>query len=232
MYRCITKDRIYIDDYAHHPEEIRAFLTSVRGLFPGKKLTGIFQPHLFSRTRDFADQFARSLEMLDVLILMEIYPAREEPIPGVSSALIFDLVNMKEKFMVSREQVMKVVMEQEPGLLVTMGAGDINQFVAPLKSWMEKMIGKAAKILIWMGIAAWFVVVMGFVSDESDEVLCNRIEVVLQDTVNNRFVTRSEVRSIVENSGLETQGYPLSRRSIPGSWNLYWRRIPISGMQR
>jgi UDP-N-acetylmuramate--alanine ligase len=133
-----NKDRIYIDDYAHHPEEIRAFITSVRGLFPGRKLTGIFQPHLYSRTRDFAVQFAKSLELLDVLILMEIYPAREEPLPGVSSALIFDLVNMKEKYMVSREQVMKVVMEQEPGLLVSMGAGDINQFVAPLKSWMER----------------------------------------------------------------------------------------------
>ncbi|MDX2432015.1 MAG: cyanophycin synthetase, partial [Bacteroides sp.] len=130
--------RIYIDDYAHHPEEIKAFLSSVRHLFPGRKLTGIFQPHLFSRTNDFAAQFAKSLELLDVLILMDIYPAREEPMPGVNSALIFDQVNMNEKYLVSREQVMKVIMEQEPGLLVTMGAGDINQFVAPLKNWMER----------------------------------------------------------------------------------------------
>lgn len=130
--------RIYIDDYAHHPEEIKAFLSSVRRLFPGRKLTGIFQPHLFSRTNDFAAQFAKSLELLDVLILMDIYPAREEPMPGVNSALIFDQVNMNEKYLVSREQVMKVIMEQEPGLLVTMGAGDINQFVAPLKNWMER----------------------------------------------------------------------------------------------
>ncbi len=130
--------RIYIDDYAHHPEEIRAFLSSVRRLFPGKKLTGIFQPHLFSRTRDFAQPFARSLELLDVLILMEIYPAREEPVPGVTSALIFDQVNMNEKYRVSGEQVMKVLMEQEPVLLVTMGAGDINQFVSPIKNWMER----------------------------------------------------------------------------------------------
>ncbi|MFO7668872.1 MAG: UDP-N-acetylmuramate--L-alanine ligase [Bacteroidales bacterium] len=130
--------RIYIDDYAHHPEEIRAFLSSVRRLFPGKKLTGIFQPHLFSRTRDFAQPFAKSLELLDVLILMEIYPAREEPVPGVTSALIFDEVNMNEKYRVSGEQVMKVLMEQEPVLLVTMGAGDINQFVSPIKNWMER----------------------------------------------------------------------------------------------
>jgi len=132
-----TEKRIYIDDYAHHPAELRAFLTSVRHLFPGRKLTGIFQPHLYSRTQDFAEQFAKSLELLDVLILMEIYPAREEPMPGVSSALIFDRVNMNEKYMVSREQVMKVLDEQKPDLLVSMGAGDINQFVAPLKSWME-----------------------------------------------------------------------------------------------
>ena len=133
-----TDKRIYIDDYAHHPEEIRAFLTSVRRMYPGKKLTGIFQPHLYSRTRDFAEQFARSLELLDVLILMEIYPAREEPISGVSSAMIFDQVNMNEKYLVTREQLMKVLMEQEPGLLVSMGAGDINQFVAPLKTWMGR----------------------------------------------------------------------------------------------
>lgn len=133
----VNEKRIYIDDYAHHPEEIRAFLTSVKHLFPGKKLTGIFQPHLFSRTKDFADQFAESLELLDVLILMDIYPAREEPVPGVNSSLIFDQVKLKEKYLVSREQLMKVLLEQEPDLLVSMGAGDINQFVSPIKSWME-----------------------------------------------------------------------------------------------
>lgn len=130
--------RIYIDDYAHHPEEIRAFLSSVRYLFPGKKITGIFQPHLFSRTRDFADQFAESLGLLDVLILMDIYPAREEPLPGVSASMIFEKVELQEKYLVSREQVMKVLMEQEPQLLVSMGAGDINQFVSPIKNWMER----------------------------------------------------------------------------------------------
>jgi UDP-N-acetylmuramate--alanine ligase len=132
------REGIYIDDYAHHPEEIRAFLTSVRKLFPGKKLTGVFQPHLFSRTRDFAGDFARSLEMLDVLILMEIYPAREEPIPGVNASIIFDRVGMQEKYLVERDQLMKVLMEQQPELLVTMGAGDIDHFVLPIKGWMER----------------------------------------------------------------------------------------------
>jgi UDP-N-acetylmuramate--alanine ligase len=131
-------DRVYIDDYAHHPEEIRAFLSSVRRMFPGKKLTGIFQPHLFSRTRDFATEFARSLEMLDVLILMEIYPAREEPIPGVNASMILDQVNLKEKMLVTREQLMRVIKARDPELLVTMGAGDINQFVAPITDWMNR----------------------------------------------------------------------------------------------
>lgn len=133
-----TPGRVYIDDYAHHPTEIAAFLHSVRKIFPGRKLTGIFQPHLYSRTRDFAEGFAESLGMLDVLVLMDIYPAREKPIPGVSSSMIFDRVTLKEKYLVSREQLMKVIMEQKPGLLLTMGAGDINQFVQPLKTWMER----------------------------------------------------------------------------------------------
>ena len=133
----MNERRIYIDDYAHHPTEIRAFLTSVKELFPDKKITGIFQPHLFSRTRDFADEFARSLELLDQLILMEIYPAREKPVPGVSSGMLLEKVRMDEKVLISREQLMRVVKEREPALLVTMGAGDINQFVGPLKEWCK-----------------------------------------------------------------------------------------------
>jgi UDP-N-acetylmuramate--alanine ligase len=131
-------DKVYIDDYAHHPEEIRAFLTSVKNLFPEKKLTGIFQPHLFTRTRDFAEEFARSLEMLDVLILLDIYPAREEPVEGVTSSLIFDQVVLKEKMLVRREQLMRVIKAQDPELLVTMGAGDINEFVSAIKDWMNR----------------------------------------------------------------------------------------------
>ncbi|MEA3462390.1 MAG: UDP-N-acetylmuramate--L-alanine ligase [Bacteroidota bacterium] len=134
-----SERRVYIDDYAHHPTEITAFLSSVKALFPDKKITGIFQPHLFSRTRDFADQFAESLQMLDQLILMEIYPAREEPIPGVSSELLLDLIQMDEKVLIKREQLLRVVKERDPEVLVTMGAGDINQFVGPLKEWCMRI---------------------------------------------------------------------------------------------
>lgn len=133
----MDEERVYIDDYAHHPTEIKAFLSSVRAIFPGKKLTAVFQPHLFSRTRDFADDFARSLEMLDQLILLDIYPAREEPIPGVSSQMLLEKIRMKEKVLIEKEQLIRVLSEREPEVLLTMGAGDINQLVAPLKDWME-----------------------------------------------------------------------------------------------
>jgi UDP-N-acetylmuramate--alanine ligase len=135
----ITERRVYIDDYAHHPTEISAFLSSVRELFPEKKICGIFQPHLYTRTRDFAEQFARSLELLDQLILLEIYPAREEPIPGIDSRMLLDLVQLDEKVLVKDEQVLRVVKEREPEVLVTMGAGDINQFVGPLKEWCKRI---------------------------------------------------------------------------------------------
>lgn len=131
--------RVYIDDYAHHPTEIKAFLSSVKALFPDKKITGIFQPHLFTRTRDFADQFAKSLEMLDELILMEIYPAREEPIQGITSQMLLDRIRLDEKVLITREQLLRVVKERDPEVLVTMGAGDINQFVGPLREWCMRI---------------------------------------------------------------------------------------------
>jgi len=132
------KERVYIDDYAHHPEEIRAFLTSVRAMFPGERITGVFQPHLYSRTRDFADDFARSLELLDTLIMLDIYPAREEPLPGVSSSMILDRAQISDKMLVTREQLMHVIRERDPRLLVTMGAGDIDQFVQPIRQWIKQ----------------------------------------------------------------------------------------------
>ncbi|MCF8225714.1 MAG: UDP-N-acetylmuramate--L-alanine ligase [Bacteroidales bacterium] len=132
-----TGRKIYIDDYAHHPEELSAFIKSVKELFPGKKVTGIFQPHLYSRTRDFAVEFAESLSLLDELILLDIYPAREEPLPGISSDIIFQYVNLKEKVLVRNEQLMSVLRERDPEILLTMGAGNIDRLVEPLKNWME-----------------------------------------------------------------------------------------------
>jgi len=124
---------IFIDDYAHHPVEIESFLESVRALYPEKKITVVFQPHLYSRTRDFAAEFSKSLSLADALVLMDIYPAREEPIPGVSSEIIFENVEIKNKWLLSGTDMIYKVSQLDPELLVTIGAGDIDQFVEPLK---------------------------------------------------------------------------------------------------
>lgn len=125
-------DMVYIDDYAHHPRELDACIHSVRKIYPDKKITGIFQPHLYSRTRDFAGDFARSLSRLDVLILLDIYPAREEPVEGVDAGLIFNQVEMADKVLIQNEQLLRVLEERRPEVLLTLGAGDIDQFVEPI----------------------------------------------------------------------------------------------------
>lgn len=125
-------DLVYIDDYAHHPKELEACIRSVRENYPRKKITGIFQPHLYSRTRDFAEGFAGSLSELDELILLEIYPAREKPIEGVTSRLIFEGVDLQNKILIEKEQLMAVLSGRNPEVLLTLGAGDIDQFVDPI----------------------------------------------------------------------------------------------------
>ncbi len=122
----------YIDDYAHHPKELDACIQSVRKIYPDRKITGIFQPHLYSRTRDFAGAFARSLSRLDTLILLDIYPAREEPLEGVDSSLIFDQADMADKVLINKEQLLPVLEERQPELIITLGAGDIDQLVEPI----------------------------------------------------------------------------------------------------
>lgn len=131
-----TDQTVYIDDYAHHPREIDSIINSVRKIFPGKKITGIFQPHLYSRTKDFAVEFGKSLSLLDELILLDIYPARENPVPGVDSKLIFDQVEIREKVLIDKKQLFRVIRERDPEILLTMGAGDIDQFVQPIKEWL------------------------------------------------------------------------------------------------
>jgi UDP-N-acetylmuramate--alanine ligase len=126
---------VYIDDYAHHPEELRACIASVKELYPGKKVTGIFQPHLFTRTRDFAEGFAKSLSMLDCLILLDIYPAREKPIPGITSEIIYNNVSA-EKVMCSKENALSVLKEHLNEVVLTLGAGDIDQLVEPVKNFL------------------------------------------------------------------------------------------------
>ena len=126
----------YIDDYAHHPEEIRSCLTAVRTSFPDKRITLVFQPHLFSRTRDFMDEFASVLALTDELILLDIYPARELPIKGITSEALLNKVKLGNKRLCAKSELVDLIDRERPELLVTMGAGDIDRFVEPL----EKLI--------------------------------------------------------------------------------------------
>lgn len=137
-YQINTKDLVYIDDYAHHPEEIKGFVNSVKQIYPGKKILGIFQPHLFSRTKDFANEFARSLEPLDEIILLPIYPARELPIEGISSEIIFDKINAKNKLICAKSMLLETINMTAFDIILTMGAGDIDQLVLPIKENLKK----------------------------------------------------------------------------------------------
>mgnify|MGYP006381519379 FL=1 len=122
----------YIDDYAHHPKEISAAISSMRDIFPGRRLTAIFQPHLYTRTRDFADEFAEALSGVDKLILLDIYPAREEPIPGVTSEIIFEKVTAPEKVIMKKEELMEYLQNEPVDTLITFGAGNIDRFIRPI----------------------------------------------------------------------------------------------------
>ena len=128
----------YIDDYAHHPEELATAISSIRGIFPHRKITAVFQPHLYTRTRDFAADFARALSAVDKLILLGIYPAREEPIPGVTSEIIFKDVTAPEKVLIAKEELLPLLEKEPLDVLVTFGAGDIDRFIAPITEMLEK----------------------------------------------------------------------------------------------
>lgn len=130
-------DLVYIDDYAHHPNEIIACVKAAREFFPAKKITGIFQPHLYSRTRDLADEFAEALSMLDQVILLNIYPARELPLEGVSSDLIFEKISKNEKILIEDEKLIEFIGKNRSDVIITMGAGNIERFVTPLKERLK-----------------------------------------------------------------------------------------------
>ena len=132
---------VLLDDYAHHPAELKASILSVKELYKGKKITGIFQPHLYTRTRDFAEDFAQSLSLLDELILLDIYPAREKPIPGVTSQIIFDKVTVSDKKMIRKEELLALAEKEAPtwDVVLMLGAGDIDRLIEPVKQIVEKL---------------------------------------------------------------------------------------------
>jgi UDP-N-acetylmuramate-alanine ligase len=132
----------YIDDYAHHPQELATAISSLRGMFPDRKLTAVFQPHLFTRTRDFAAEFAEALSKVDKLILLDIYPAREKPIEGVTSEIIFDKVTAPEKVLLGREELLDYLKNEKIDVLATFGAGNIDRFIKPITTMLLDRIGK------------------------------------------------------------------------------------------
>lgn len=131
-----SKGCILIDDYAHHPQELKALINGVRNLFPNKQMTIVFQPHLYSRTKDLAEEFAESLDMAEEVILLPIYPARELPIEGVTSDIILNKMRLKRKHLLTKESLKDWVNESKPGLVIMAGAGDIDAMVLPVKNIM------------------------------------------------------------------------------------------------
>ncbi len=129
---------VFIDDYAHHPTELTACITSAKEIFPEKKITGIFQPHLYSRTRDFANQFAQSLDLLDDIILLPIYPAREKPIPGIDSQLILNKITKTTKIIVEKSELLYELKKHDFDILLTLGAGDIDSLIKPIKQVISR----------------------------------------------------------------------------------------------
>lgn len=135
-----TPEIAYIDDYAHHPNEISSAIGSIRNIFPGRKLTAMFQPHLYTRTRDFADEFAQSLSLLDELILLDIYPARELPIEGVTSQIIFDKVTIGNKVLIKKDEALEYLKGREIDIMITFGAGDIDRLITPIEQMLKERL--------------------------------------------------------------------------------------------
>ena len=135
-----TQGLTYVDDYAHHPAELQSAISSIRQVFPGRRITGIFQPHLYTRTQDFAPEFARALSGLDKLVLLDIYPAREEPIEGVTSEIIFRDVTAPEKVLLTRDELMPWLENEPVDVLVTLGAGNIDRFIEPITELLKKRL--------------------------------------------------------------------------------------------
>ena len=143
-FRIKTNDIVFIDDYAHHPQELTVAIESIQALYPDKKITAVFQPHLYSRTSDFADEFAASLSLLDEIILLDIYPAREEPIEGVSSQLIFDKITSSEKTLLKKSELLDFLKTRELEVFVTFGAGDIDELLGDIEKLLKEE-GRAQK---------------------------------------------------------------------------------------
>ncbi|MBW3517790.1 UDP-N-acetylmuramate--L-alanine ligase [Flavobacterium sp. NKUCC04_CG] len=139
-YKVRTPEKVYIDDYAHHPTEINAVFQAVSELYVGRKVLAVFQPHLYSRTRDFMDGFAASLSQFEQVALLDIYPARELPMDGITSAVLLDKITAKNKYLVAKEDLISFILESDAEIIVTIGAGDIGEEVAKIKTAIEEKL--------------------------------------------------------------------------------------------
>ena len=137
-YHIKTNELVFVHDYAHHPDELKVTIEAAKMLYPDKEITGVFQPHLFSRTQDFADEFANVLDKLDEIILLDIYPAREQPIPGITSAIIFDKITNSNKKLMTKQALLEYLAGNKPQVLLTMGAGDIGLMPEQIKKVLKK----------------------------------------------------------------------------------------------
>lgn len=137
-----SADFAFLDDYAHHPAELKSSIESVRALYPGKRICGVFQPHLFTRTRDFADDFAKSLSMLDELVLLEIYPAREKPIEGVDSQMLLDKVSIQDKMLCAKSELVDCLSQKNFDVLLMVGAGDLDLLIPDVEKMLLKKMNK------------------------------------------------------------------------------------------
>ena len=139
-YQIKTENRVYIDDYAHHPTEINAVHQAVRELYPNQKVLAVFQPHLFSRSKDFVDDFAKSLAAFDEIILLDIYPAREQPMEGITSDWLLDKIENPRKKLVAKNDLIAAILESKAPIIVTIGAGDIGELVPSIKKAIDETI--------------------------------------------------------------------------------------------
>ncbi len=208
-YHIRTEKLAYIDDYAHHPQEIEATIRSLRNLYPDKKLTGIFQPHLYTRTRDLADEFAASLSLLDSLILLEIYPARELPIEGVTAGLILDKVKLADKQICDRDNLLELLKKTNLEILITLGAGDIDKMVEPIKELIDTATGfmkRIKNILFIAGITTYLVIVIGFISDKEQLQHVSAVKIRIADSTQNEFIHVAEIRRYLDRQKFQLSG--------------------------
>ncbi len=209
---------VFLSDYAHHPKEIYQSAKSIRELYKDRKITAIFQPHLYTRTRDFYKDFANSLSLLDEVILCDIYPAREQPIPGVTSKLIYD--NLKpgvEKSMIHKEDVLDLVKSRDFDVLVILGAGDLDNYVPQITEILEEKykcisIGRKPLSSPWTLHLAptWVFAFTKFNKPDEKGMLCTKVNINIQDEMTNGFLNAKEIKKRLEIKKLYPLEKPLS----------------------